>query len=280
MPAHERPPADLNTLRTAAATLLAAATAAALANDDRLTEARTEINRTAPHGIRQPGHTDLVRREATYRLAHAARLDPPGLLTPNIAEALANRDRAWPRPIRRTALLAATAHLPATPGPIPSPPTPPSVPTITTAQLTTTFHAAARHAATHLRSARTRTLAHALATAAHEAARDLPNGYGLLLERELILRLALTLALPATGALAPGLDTALAHATRAATRTELADLILTAARPTATRTAAPVAQVSRVRFVPRQRGRTGTCPCVCSTGGFCGGCGHADCGRR
>lgn len=36
--------------------------------------------------------------------------------------------------------------------------------------------------------------------------------------------------------------------------------------------------------VPRQRTLTtrspGPCPCCCNTGGFCGGCGHAGCGRR
>ena len=25
---------------------------------------------------------------------------------------------------------------------------------------------------------------------------------------------------------------------------------------------------------------TGPCPCVCNSGGFCGGCGHAGCGGR
>lgn len=24
----------------------------------------------------------------------------------------------------------------------------------------------------------------------------------------------------------------------------------------------------------------GSCPCACSSGGFCGGCGHAGCGGR
>lgn len=24
----------------------------------------------------------------------------------------------------------------------------------------------------------------------------------------------------------------------------------------------------------------GSCPCECNSGGFCGGCGHAGCGRR
>jgi hypothetical protein len=30
---------------------------------------------------------------------------------------------------------------------------------------------------------------------------------------------------------------------------------------------------------PRSR-RVGPCPCPCNSGGFCGGCGHAGCGRR
>lgn len=35
--------------------------------------------------------------------------------------------------------------------------------------------------------------------------------------------------------------------------------------------AAPVPTVARV---------AGPCPCECNRGGFCGGCGHAGCGRR
>lgn len=35
--------------------------------------------------------------------------------------------------------------------------------------------------------------------------------------------------------------------------------------------AAPVPTVAR---------KAGPCPCVCNSGGFCGGCGHAGCGRR
>jgi hypothetical protein len=31
---------------------------------------------------------------------------------------------------------------------------------------------------------------------------------------------------------------------------------------------------------PRRFRRVGPCPCECTTGGFCGGCGHAGCGRR
>lgn len=31
---------------------------------------------------------------------------------------------------------------------------------------------------------------------------------------------------------------------------------------------------------PSSRRRFGGCPCVCQSGGFCGGCGHAGCGRR
>jgi hypothetical protein len=34
---------------------------------------------------------------------------------------------------------------------------------------------------------------------------------------------------------------------------------------------APVPRVARV---------AGLCPCSCNSGGFCGGCGHAGCGRR
>ncbi len=29
-----------------------------------------------------------------------------------------------------------------------------------------------------------------------------------------------------------------------------------------------------------RRGRAGPCPCECNRGEFCGGCGHAGCGRR
>jgi len=31
---------------------------------------------------------------------------------------------------------------------------------------------------------------------------------------------------------------------------------------------------------PIRRRSTGPCPCECSRGGFCGGCGHAGCGGR
>lgn len=37
------------------------------------------------------------------------------------------------------------------------------------------------------------------------------------------------------------------------------------------RLGAPVPTVARV---------AGPCPCECNRGGFCGGCGHAGCGRR
>jgi hypothetical protein len=32
--------------------------------------------------------------------------------------------------------------------------------------------------------------------------------------------------------------------------------------------------------IPYKRRRNGPCTCECATGGFCGGCGHAGCGRR
>jgi hypothetical protein len=36
----------------------------------------------------------------------------------------------------------------------------------------------------------------------------------------------------------------------------------------------------RPRPRPADRRAPGPCGCVCSSGGFCGGCGHAGCGRR
>lgn len=150
---HQHPSADLSSLRTQTATLLTAAITAALAKEVRLGDALTQINEAVLHGIRQPGHIDLVRREATYRLARAAGLNPPGLLTPNLAEPLASRDHAWPRPIRRTTLLAVTAQLPTTPAPDASSAMPAyNTPAVSTAQLAASFHTAARHAAAYLRT--------------------------------------------------------------------------------------------------------------------------------
>jgi hypothetical protein len=40
-----------------------------------------------------------------------------------------------------------------------------------------------------------------------------------------------------------------------------------------------VAEVNR-RKKAMDRRAVGPCPCVCNSGGFCGGCGHAGCGRR
>lgn len=45
----------------------------------------------------------------------------------------------------------------------------------------------------------------------------------------------------------------------------------------------PAPELARVatkaRFTPHFGG-VGRCPCACNSGGFCGGCGHAGCGRR
>ncbi len=267
--------ADLPSLRALAATILATALAAALAGGNRFADAHRAIHRATTLGTFPPGHTELIRRECTYRLAHAAQLNPRGLLARSPAQGLESRDRAWPRPIRRNALLGAATHLPASPDrTLLTPGQPPKSPTAVTGQLTTTLHAAAIQAATDLRGDRARNLTGALATATRHATSTLPAGYDLLLEREMTLRLALTLALPATGALAPGLDLALAHATSTITRTDLADLILTAMRPAPARPApAPVFR-SHLGHVPRQRALAGTCACACATGGWCGGCGY------
>ncbi|GAA1215418.1 hypothetical protein GCM10009665_01550 [Kitasatospora nipponensis] len=276
----QRPSGQPITPRALAATILATATAAALTTSDRLAAAHTAIHQTTPPGPVAPGHADLARREAAYRLADAAHLEPRGLLTPNLAQALDNRDRAWPRPIRRTALLTATAHLPATPIPTPDHPVPTRtpVPTPDTTHLAHLLHTTARRTAAQLRTTiRPRTLTQLLATTARDAANLLPDGYGLLLECELTLRLARVLGLPTPGALAPGLGPTLALATRNTTRTELADLLLTAVRPAPARPAVAAGSSERV---PRQRARAGTCSCPCATGGFCGGCGHAGCGGR
>ncbi|MDH6580732.1 hypothetical protein [Kitasatospora sp. MAP5-34] len=281
MTTHQNASTDLPRLRALTATVLATALAGSLVGGNRFADAHRAIYRATFHGTYPPGHAELVRRESTYRLAYAAQLSPRGLLAPGPGTGLDSRDRAWPSRIRRTALLGAITQLPATPDrALLTQGQPLAPPAVTTNQLTTTLHSAARQAATDLRSARTRTLAEALTIATRYAARDLPAGYDLLLERETTLRLALTLALPTTGALAPALDLALAHTTSHSTRTELADLLLQAVRP------APVLPVtapvthSRLGQVPRQRALTGTCPCVCASGGFCGGCGHAGCGRR
>ncbi|WP_035851163.1 hypothetical protein [Kitasatospora azatica] len=281
MTAHQPTPATLPGLRALAATVLATAIAAALTADDRFADAHRQIHRIAPGPALPPGHTDLVRRESAYRLAHAAQLNPHGLLAPSPAPALEGRDRAWPRPIRSTALLTALAQLPATPDrTLLIPGQPPKTPTAITDRLTITLHAAAIQAATDLRGNRARNLTHALTAASRHATRTLPAGYDLLLEREMTLRLALTLALPTTGALAPGLDLALAHATSTTNRTELADLILTALRPAPTRPAPTPVFRSHLAHVPRQRVIAGPCTCACASGGFCGGCGHAGCARR
>lgn len=35
-----------------------------------------------------------------------------------------------------------------------------------------------------------------------------------------------------------------------------------------------------IPIAPQRRRAAGPCPCTCSSGGFCGGCGHAGCGGR
>ena len=41
-----------------------------------------------------------------------------------------------------------------------------------------------------------------------------------------------------------------------------------------------VAQVSEQTHVPRESRKIPPCGCACCHNGFCGGCGHAGCGRR
>ena len=55
----------------------------------------------------------------------------------------------------------------------------------------------------------------------------------------------------------------------------------------AVRTTAPEAALPPAPRIPTPGGRTpfrsrpaAVCPCACSSGGFCGGCGHAGCGGR
>lgn len=49
---------------------------------------------------------------------------------------------------------------------------------------------------------------------------------------------------------------------------------------TAPETVPPVAVRSWFRLANPTRSAVGPCPCECNSGGFCGGCGHAGCGRR
>ncbi|PYC66043.1 hypothetical protein C7C46_31885 [Streptomyces tateyamensis] len=273
MTTQQHPTADLPIV---SATILATALGAALTADDRFAEAHRAAQHAVPKTTSQPGHLELLRRECAYRLAQAAQLAPRGLLAPNLGLALQTRDRAWPRPIRRAALLTATTHLASVPDPaLLAPASRPKAPLVSSEQLTTALHTAARQAAMDLRSGRCRTVADALTIATRGISSTLPVGYDHFLEREMTLRLALTLALPAPGALAPGLDFALDHATRSATRTELADLVLTALRPSRARTVASLGRIP----LQRTLAATGSCGCDCANGGFCGGCGHAGCGR-
>ena len=43
---------------------------------------------------------------------------------------------------------------------------------------------------------------------------------------------------------------------------------------------APTARESADQMRRWARRNVGSCPCECNSGGFCGGCGHAGCGRR
>ncbi|MGP3949635.1 hypothetical protein [Streptomyces sp. 7N604] len=45
----------------------------------------------------------------------------------------------------------------------------------------------------------------------------------------------------------------------------------------ATRHTGPAPEAQQL---PAQRRTAGPCPCACTSGGFCGGCGHAGCGGR
>ncbi|MGF1425016.1 hypothetical protein [Kitasatospora sp. LaBMicrA B282] len=274
----------LHALRSLTATVLTTAVTTALTTDDRFATAYQAAQTAASANVSVPGHRELLRREAVFRLADAAHLAPCGLLTLNLAQGLDNRDRAWPRPVRRSALLTALAHLPAPAADVPANQAGrlPQGHAPATPRLAHLLHGAARRAAILLRTTapEVRTLHRALAMAAQHEAGGLPGGYELLLERELTLRIALSLALPVTGALAPGLDLTLARATGTATRTDLADLILIAVRPNPARPAVLAVIDGHIDRVPPQRRRTAGCSCACATGGFCRGCGHSGCGRR
>ncbi|MET8630957.1 hypothetical protein ABZW30_46005 [Kitasatospora sp. NPDC004669] len=272
-------PADLHHLRALTATTLATALAHALTTGDRFADAQGAIRPATLTGDEPPGHTDLVRRECVFRLAYAAQLYPISLLVSDPMPSLESRDRLWPRPVRRDALLCAAAQLPHVPSRAMGPATRPTTSTSVTDRLQGSIRAAAQVAAVQLRSGTVCSLTKALNIAARDASRYLPSGYDALIEREMTLRLALTLNLSATGALAPSLDFALAHATRSISRSDLADLILGALRPVATGAATSATQAARrLTRVPRQS--SGACGCACSRGGFCGGCGHAGCGGR
>ncbi|MGE7434007.1 hypothetical protein [Kitasatospora sp. NPDC001175] len=274
-------PADLHHLRALTATTLAAALTHALTTGDRFADAHSAIRPATPTGDQPPGHMDLIRRECIFRLAHAAQLYPHGLLASDPMPSLESRDRLWPRPVRRDALLCAAAQLPHIPSRTLRPTThPTATPASVTDRLHGSIRAAAQVAAMQLRSGTVCSLTKTINIGARDAARYLPPGYDSLIEREMTLRLALTLNLPANGALTPGLDFALAHATCNVSRSDLADLILGALRPVATGAATSATQVARrLTRVPRQS--SGACGCACSRGGFCGGCGHAGCvGRR
>lgn len=60
--------------------------------------------------------------------------------------------------------------------------------------------------------------------------------------------------------------------------TDLANATMDALHPTGVTSITSAADDDDDAVLPRRA--IGHCPCVCSNGGFCGGCGHAGCGRR
>lgn len=63
-------------LRTLTATILTFALNTALTTDDRFATAYREAQHATPSRNLLPGHLELLHRECTYRLVHAAQLAP------------------------------------------------------------------------------------------------------------------------------------------------------------------------------------------------------------